>query len=105
MQEAETKVRRIFLYKGAKEMILKAKRILNKNINKIKVPSEFIENPPKPEKVIAKTAKFFEAGEIEKIYIDDEFNLLDGYCSYLIAKEVGTHFVKIKQIGGAGDGN
>ena len=47
-------------------MILKAKRILSKNINRIKVPSEFIENPPKPEKVITKTAKFFETDELEK---------------------------------------
>lgn len=70
-------------------MILKTKRILSKNINKIKVPSEFIENPPKPEKVIAKTAKFFETGELEKIYVDEGFNLLDGYCSYLVATALG----------------
>ena len=70
-------------------MILKTKRILSKNMNKIKVPSEFIENPPKPEKIIFKTAKFFETGELEKIYVDEEFNLLDGYCSYLIATILG----------------
>lgn len=77
-------------------MILKAKRILNKNISKIKVPSEFVENPPKPEKVIAKTAKFFEAGELEKIYVDEGFNLLDGYCSYLIATTLGREKTKKK---------
>jgi hypothetical protein len=77
-------------------MILKAKRILSKNINKIKVPSEFIENPPKPEKVIIKTAKFFETGELEKIYVDEGFNLLDGYCSYLIATTLGKVMTKKK---------
>ena len=79
-------------------MILKAKRILSKNINKIKVPSEFIENPPNPEKVIAKTARFFETGELEKIYVDEHFYLKDGYCSYLIAQQVGAEFVKIKMV-------
>ena len=77
-------------------MILKAKRILNKNIDRIKVPSEFIENPPKPEKVISKTAKFFETGELEKIYVDEGFCLLDGYCSYLIATILGKKKTKKK---------
>lgn len=77
-------------------MILKAKRILSKNINRIKVPSEFVENPPKPEKVIAKTAKFFETGELEKIYVDEGFCLLDGYCSYLIATTLGKKKTKNK---------
>lgn len=77
-------------------MILKAKRILSKNISKIKVPSEFLENPPKPEKIISKTAKFFETGELEKIYIDEGFNLLDGYCSYLIATTLGKKKTKKK---------
>ena len=81
---------------GVKEMILKAKRILNKNISRIKVPSEFVENPPKPEKVISKTAKFFETGELEKIYVDEGFNLLDGYCSYLIATTLGKKKTKKK---------
>lgn len=77
-------------------MILKAKRILSKNINRIKVPSEFVENPPKPEKVISKTAKFFETGALEKIYVDEEFNLLDGYCSYLIVTALGKKKTKKK---------
>ena len=77
-------------------MILKAKRILSKNINKIKVPSEFVENPPKPEKVIAKAAKFFKTGELEKIYVDEGSNLLDGYCSYLIAIILGKKKTKKK---------
>jgi hypothetical protein len=77
-------------------MILKAKRILSKNINRIKVPSEFIENPPKPEKIITKTANFFETGELEKIYIDENFYLLDGYCSYLIATTLGKVMTKKK---------
>lgn len=77
-------------------MILKTKRILSKNINKIRVPSEFVENPPKPEKLIVKTKKFLETGELEKIYVDKEFNLLDGYCSYLIATALGKVMTKKK---------
>ena len=77
-------------------MILKTKRIFSNNITKIKVPSEFVENPPKPEKIISKTAKFFETGELEKIYVDEGFNLLDGYCSYLIATTLGREKTKKK---------
>ena len=77
-------------------MILKTKRIFSNNITKIKVPSEFIENPPKPQKLIEKTAKFYETGEIEKIYVDEGFNLLDGYCSYLIAATLGKKKTKKK---------
>lgn len=77
-------------------MILKTKRIFSNNITKIKVPSEFIENPPRPEKVITKTARFFETGELEKIYIDEGFHLLDGYCSYLIAITLGREKTKKK---------
>ena len=77
-------------------MILKTKRILSKNINKIRVPSEFVENPPKPEKLIVKTKKFFETGELEKIYVDERFFLIDGYCSYLIAITLGKVITKKK---------
>jgi hypothetical protein len=77
-------------------MILKTKRMFSKNITKIKVPSEFIENPPKPQKLIEKTARFFETGELEKIYIDENFYLLDGYCSYLIATTLGKVMTKKK---------
>jgi hypothetical protein len=77
-------------------MILKTKRIFSNNITKIKVPSEFVENPPRPQKLIEKTAKFFETGELEKIYVDEGFHLLDGYCSYLIATTLGKVMTKKK---------
>ena len=66
----------------------------------IKIPYEFQLHPPKPEKVIEKTLKFSRESELEDIIVDEDMNLLDGYCSYLIAQQVGVEFVKIKQIRG-----
>lgn len=66
-------------------MILKAKRIRSKHINKIKVPFEFEQNMPSAQKLITKTANFFRTGEMSSILVDEKFMLLDGYCSYLIA--------------------
>lgn len=71
----------------------------------IRIPFDFAKHPPRPEKLIRKVLDFWREGELADIVVDQKMFLLDGYCSYLIAKEVGTHFVRIVQIGGAGDGN
>ena len=68
------------------------------NFKNIKIPRSFSENPPKADKLIHKTLVFARESELEDILVDEDFNLVDGYCSYLIAKEVGAQFVKIKQI-------
>ncbi len=65
---------------------------------KIKVPEEFKDCPPNPHKVIEKTALYFEKNKLDTIYVDKKFNLLDGYCSYLIAKTLGIKRVKIMQV-------
>jgi hypothetical protein len=67
---------------------------------KIKIPQHFIECPPKPEKLIDKVLKFCRESELEDILVDEELYLIDGYCSYLIAQQVGVDFVKIKQVRG-----
>ncbi len=77
-------------------MILKTKRIRSKFFYKIRVPHEFVDNMPSHQKLISKTAKFYETGELEKIYIDERFFLLDGYCSYLIASTLGKERTKKK---------
>ena len=64
----------------------------------IKIPQRFIDHPPKPEKLIEKVLKFTRESELEDILVDEEMYLLDGYCSYLIAQQVGVEFVKIKQV-------
>ena len=68
-----------------------------KKIDAIKIPAHFTATTPSPEKLIRKTAEFVKDGRLEKIYVDKDLNLLDGYCSYLIAKELGYKNVKIVQ--------
>ena len=70
----------------------------NGNFNKIKIPKRFIDNPPKPEKLIHKVFVFSRESELEDILVDENFYIQDGYCSYLIAQQVGAEFVKIKMV-------
>ncbi len=55
-------------------MILKTKRILSKNINKIKVPSDFVENPPKPEKLIVKTKNSLKQASLRRYMLTRDFS-------------------------------
>ena len=75
------------------------KTLHNSRFWDIKVPKEFEDNPPKPEKLIKKTLDFCRDAELPYILVDANMNILDGYCSYLIAKQVGIiDFAKIKQV-------
>lgn len=64
----------------------------------IKIPLDFKKHPPRPEKLIDKMLTFQREGELTDILVDGNMVLLDGYCSYLIAQQVGTDFVKIMQV-------
>lgn len=79
-------------------MSIKLRQLGKWNFSKITIPQRFIESPPKPEKLINKVLKFSRESELEDILVDEEMNLIDGYCSYLIAQQVGVDFVKIKQV-------
>lgn len=79
-------------------MQIKLKRLSKGSLGKIKITQAFLDNPPKPEKVIDKMLKFSRESELEDIIVDENMYLLDGYCSYLIAQQVGVDFVKIKQV-------
>lgn len=68
------------------------------NFNNIKIPQRFIDCPPNPEKLIHKMLVFSRESELDDILVDENFYIKDGYCSYLIAQQVGTQFVKIKQV-------
>lgn len=79
-------------------MSVKLKRLGKGNFKDIKITRAFLDNPPKPEKLIDKMLRFNRESELEDILVDENMYLLDGYCSYLIAQQVGTDFVKIKMI-------
>jgi hypothetical protein len=70
------------------------------NFENIKIPQRFIDYPPNPEKLIHKVLVFSRESELDDILVDENFYLVDGYCSYLIAQQVGPQFVKIKMLKG-----
>ena len=69
-----------------------------KKLRKVKIRQSFKDNPPKPEKLIQKTADFLNGGKLNPIYVDSKYYLIDGYCSYLIAKTLSSNKVKIVQV-------
>ena len=85
-------------------MKIRLRRVGSNNFRKIKISQDFLNHPPRPEKVVEKMLKFSRESELEDILVDENFYLLDGYCSYLIAQQVGVEFVKIKQVRGVDNG-
>ena len=67
-------------------------------VDEIKVPKSFETCPPKPEKLIIKTAEYINTGVIGQITVDEDCNLIDGYCSYLIIKALGIESYKCVMI-------
>lgn len=67
-------------------------------LDKIKISQDFMDSPPKPERVIRKTAEFMNGGKLEPILIDKDRNLIDGYCSYLIAKTLNSNKFKVVMV-------
>ncbi len=81
-------------------MKIKYKQLHPRCFMQIKIPLDFIEHPPSADKLIRKTLAFIRESELPNILVDGNMVLLDGYCSYLIAKQVGVKFVKIMQVKG-----
>lgn len=82
-------------------MKLKLIKLSKARFDEIKIPSNFANNTPRPEKLIHKMLKFSRESELDDILVDENMCLIDGYCSYLIAQQVGVDFVRIKQVRGA----
>lgn len=55
-------------------------------IGEIKIKEEFLATPPSYFKYRRKLNKFIKYGELSPIIIDRNFELIDGYISYLIMK-------------------
>lgn len=80
--------------------MLKCVRRSGKRLGEVKVSKEFEESQPKPKKLIIKTAEYMNGAKLPPIYVDKGFNLIDGYCSYLIATALDVKKVKIIQVRG-----
>lgn len=53
----------------------------------IVIPYDFELKSPKPGKFKSKERDFIETGNLGRILLNNRFELVDGYCSYLICKK------------------
>lgn len=63
----------------------KCKRISRKCLDKIIISKIFQYHPPKSDKFIKKMDAFMSKKKLSPIIVDENYILVDGYCSYLIA--------------------
>lgn len=56
----------------------------------IRIPRRFEESRPSPDKLNEKYRRYIETGVLDKVYVDEDMNLVDGYISFLIARMVGA---------------
>ena len=56
-------------------------------INEIQIKKDFLIHSLKYEKYRKKEKVFIKYGELGKIVVDRNYELIDGYCSYLICKK------------------
>lgn len=66
------------------------------NINKIKIPEDY--KIPKEIKLQAKKHFYKKYGILPEIILDRNNVLLDGFCSYYIAKVWNMTYVKIRRV-------
>lgn len=81
------KLWRLFVYKENVEYYVP--------INDIKIKYEFQLHSPKPWKFRVKEKQFLEDNIIGRIELNRDFELIDGYCSYLIYKKYGLNKVPV----------
>ncbi|MBR3133367.1 MAG: hypothetical protein IKG42_04810 [Clostridia bacterium] len=75
------------------------KLLKREKISNIKVTSEFLATRPRERKLIAKAMYYAQNGRFERPVILDENNVLvDGYTTYIIAKELEMKYVPVKRI-------
>ena len=56
----------------------------------IRIPRRFAESLPSPDKLNEKYRRYMETGVLDKVYVDEDMNLVDGYISFLIDREAFT---------------
>ena len=81
--------------KGACDIHYEPGTIYNININDIKIPAEFEMTPPRKAKMDRKRRYYKEHGQFDKpIVLKQNLELADGFCAYLISKEMGMRYVE-----------
>ncbi|MCI8620607.1 MAG: hypothetical protein HFJ50_01995 [Clostridia bacterium] len=76
------------------------KRILGiERLDKIVVSMAFKEHPPKESKMISRENYYIVYHKFKvPIVITNKYDLIDGYTSYLIAKQLGKKYVKVTRV-------
>ena len=64
----------------------KCKRISKMHFDDIRISKAFENHPPKQNKLIEKAIRFGNRHKLSPIIVDENYTLVDGYCTYLIAK-------------------
>lgn len=65
----------------------KCKKLSKKNLDKIIVSKAFKEHPPKQDKLTAKVDCYLKTGKFSPIIVDEDYILVDGYCSWMICND------------------
>ena len=67
-------------------------------LSKIKISKEFRRCPPRWTKMLDKQAFYIENGKFEQpIVVNKENVLIDGYTTYLLAKQMGRKYMPVKR--------
>lgn len=74
----------------------KQRRIMRRSFKKITISEEFQSNPPRWDKMRAKKEVYMDIGKLDPIIVDEGMMLVDGYCTYLMAKKYETVRRKMK---------
>ena len=64
-------------------------------ISDIVITYDFQLTSPRYAKFVYKERQFLEYGFLNKIILNNNFELIDGYCSYLICKKYGINKVSV----------
>jgi hypothetical protein len=89
-------------YKSKTRSLVSALTVLNdskeeiRSLDLIKIPSGFQNGRPNPNKIQEKIEIYQESSVIKPIIIDNHNILLDGYISYLVAKELKLGSIPVK---------
>lgn len=68
-------------------------------VSNIKIQDRFLNHPPNPIKMFGKRYCYHAVGKFSsKIVLNENNILLDGYTTYLLAKEVGKKYVKVERV-------
>lgn len=65
------------------------------SINDVKIPYCFQRKSPNEFKFNTKLKRFWEHGELSKIVLNEDFELVDGYIAYLICKKYNMRKIPV----------